>query len=334
MIRESQTPSEQRRPFGFDVVLITLVLLAFLQMILCIILVSRNIFVVHGANAGVAAAALCTFELLRRILFCHARSAFLLRFTDLTEGQIRVINGSRKENWPVYETPRTSRGVRVADVVFRKGGHIASIIFLFFFHQHVAEASLILVLSVGLLLMVSLQAAFMRWNDESRIVWYLFGSTDRIRDGKMARHNAMSASIALTWGVLIAYTLGSLFVDDKDIDLAGDLVILPLTFGDAMGEIVGTPFGRHKFSVKGLGDVNQKSLEGCGAVFLGSLIPTLIATTFYKIHEVTWVLPFLVSIITTIVETVSFRSTDNFTIPVFNCSVVLIWVQFMSFTKA
>ena len=324
--QSSPQPSTERRS---DVVLVTLLLLAFLQMILCIILVSQDIFIIHGANVGVSVAALCTFELMRRILFCHARSAFLRRFTDLTEGQILVVNSSRREDWPVYETPRTSRGIRVADVVFRKGGHIASIIFLFFFHQHVTEASLIFVLSVGMFLMVSMQAAFMCWNGAWQIAWYLFGSTDRIRDGRMARHNAISASVALTWGVLTSYTLGAIFIADEDIGLAGDLVILPLTFGDAMGEIVGTPFGKHKFSVKGLGDVNQKSLEGCVAVFLGSLIPTLIATSFYEVQQVTWILPFLISILTTIVETVSFRSTDNFTIPVLNCLAVLIWVQYI-----
>ena len=54
------------------------------------------------------------------------------------------------------------------------------------------------------------------------------------------------------------------------------VVLLPLTFGDALGEVIGTPFGRHRFKVRGLGEINQKSLEGCVAVFLGSLVPLLI----------------------------------------------------------
>ena len=318
-------------PKTHDLVLFALVTMAFLQMALCVAFVSSNLFVIDGEDAGIAAVVLCAFELTRRVLFCRARSAFLERFTDMTMEQIQIVNGPRKRGWPFEQTERTARGIRAADVVFRKGGHVVSIIFLFFFHRHVAEASLIFVLSIGVFMMITAQAVTMKWMDDSRITWYLFGATDRIRDGMMARHNALSASVSLSWGILSAYALGSTFIRRDDIDLAGDLVIFPLTFGDAMGEIVGT-FGKHRFQVRGFGDVNQKSVEGCAAVFLTSLISTLVATTFYNVHDSTWSLPFVISMVTTLVETASFRSTDNFTIPICNCAVILTWNQFKDLT--
>jgi dolichol kinase len=46
----------------------------------------------------------------------------------------------------------------------------------------------------------------------------------------------------------------------------------PLLWGDSFGEIIGSFFGKWKFNVYGLGDVNQKTVEGTFAVFLSSFI--------------------------------------------------------------
>merc|ERR1712099_192861 len=103
--------------------------------------------------------------------------------------------------------------------------------------------------------------------------------------------------------------------------------MLPLTYGDALGEILGTPFGRHKFKVRGFGEINEKSLEGCAAVFLGALLPCFIAvaTSSQPVLSITWTLPVALSVLTTLTETFSFRSTDNFVIPVCNAAFVAIW---------
>ena len=108
--------------------------------------------------------------------------------------------------------------------------------------------------------------------------------------------------------------------------------MLPLTYGDAMGEIIGTPFGGRyfwKFKVRGFGEINQKSIEGCIAVFLGALIPGFIAvgTSGVAVASATWVLPVALAALTTLTETFSFRSTDNFVIPVCNAAFVVCWWQ-------
>ena len=331
---EPCTSAPPRRP---NAILLVLVGLALAQAAACIALVASGTFEVDVSHVGIASAILIASEAARRVVFCHARSAFLRRYTDLAPAQIALVDGSRRHEWLTCETERTARGLRVADVVFRKGGHVASIFFLFLVHQYVTEASLIVVLSLGTLLMVAAQASFVAFVGDgsslSRVGCYLFGATDRIRDGRMARPNAMTASVALTWGMLAAYSTGFFFLRKPDVPLAGDLVVFPLTFGDALGEIVGTPFGRHTFRVRGLGDVNEKSVEGCVAVFLGSLVPTLLATAARPALPSAWGLAVIVSLTTTLVETISFRSTDNFTIPVSNAAAVLTWTRFRNLAR-
>ena len=98
---------------------------------------------------------------------------------------------------------------------------------------------------------------------------------------------------------------------------------------DALGEVIGTPFGRHRFKVKGLGEINEKSLEGCAAVFLGSLIPGLIVLGTGAADPcaipAAWGLAAAIAVLTTITETIAFRSTDNFVIPACNAVLVVIW---------
>merc|ERR1719353_2754684 len=89
----------------------------------------------------------------------------------------------------------------------------------------------------------------------------------------------------MMWGVLFAFLIATGGMPHSDAvpglwSLITQLVMLPLSYGDAMGEIIGTPFGGRwfwKFKVRGFGEINQKSIEGCIAVFLGALVPCLIA---------------------------------------------------------
>ena len=92
-----------------------------------------------------------------------------------------------------------------------------------------------------------------------------------------------------------------------------------LLFGDAFGEIIGAPFGKHTFSVKGLGEINKKSIEGCIAVFITTLIPSWILiyvkSDWKNEYWLYWTVV-IGSVLCVLTETFSFRSTDNFTIPV------------------
>lgn len=89
--------------------------------------------------------------------------------------------------------------------------------------------------------------------------------------------------------------------------------ILAVSWGDGSGELVGKPFGSHKYSI---GD-NERSLEGSAAVagfaLMGFCISILLFTTLNLLHA----LPFLciVTIAVMGVEAISPKWSDNFSIP-------------------
>ena len=299
-----------------------------------ILLWATGVMNVTPSDVGIAIGALFTFEAIRRILFTHLRVVYLRLVCRLSVSEIRYIDGPRIE---AREFGEGARHLKTSDVLFRKGGHVVSLLLLFLFHKHTVEEAFIVALSAGSLLIISAQTVAMgrRASDESwHVLRYLFGASDRIGDGRLAKHNAMTASVAMTLGIVTSYTIGQTTIRAADFGIASEFVILPLTFGDALGEIVGTPFGRHGFNVVGFGEVNRKSVEGCVAVFFGSCIPCLVACTITEVESETWALPFIVATATTFVETVSFRSTDNFTIPFVNSAIVVLWTQFFELTSS
>lgn len=159
----------------------------------------------------------------------------------------------------------------------------------------------------------------------------------RVRDGREAYINIRVAQTLTVLATPVCNIMLDQLTDcgpkagEVDRDIAQSmafLMFLPVALGDAMGEIVGSFYGKHKFAVKGFGEVNKKSLEGCAAVFIFSLIGTMLSTFVVWPDELTllWkiLLPICVSTLSTLTETIAFRSTDNFIIPVCNAIIVVI----------
>merc|ERR1712196_613830 len=97
------------------------------------------------------------------------------------------------------------------------------------------------------------------------------------------------------------------------------LITLPCAYGDCLAEIIGVN-GRLRFDVSGLGEKNNKSLEGMLAMFAGSVLPSLPYA-----HAVGgWPYLLIVGFFATIAETWTPRGFDNITIPVFSALGVLV----------
>ena len=98
------------------------------------------------------------------------------------------------------------------------------------------------------------------------------------------------------------------------------LSMMPLLWGDSFGEIIGSFFGKLTFQVRGLGDVNTKTVEGTLAVFASSFIAQIFMYYFmfelnsdsglFVFHAV--VVFFYTCVIAAFVESAAPRSTDNF----------------------
>jgi len=108
----------------------------------------------------------------------------------------------------------------------------------------------------------------------------------------------------------ISYTaLAYLYGTQPYIVAAG---IFPMAYGDSLAALIGMRYGKTR--------LGSKSLEGCAAMFLGSLISLLLGMAYFSsiygfgfLAQV--ILCLLVSFIVTIVEFVSPSGLDNIAVP-------------------
>jgi phytol kinase len=109
-------------------------------------------------------------------------------------------------------------------------------------------------------------------------------------------------------GLLFFVVLGLLGWAHPFVILCG---IWALANGDGMGEVIGKPFGRHKYKI-----FSQKSVEGSIGVFFGSFISFLIASVWvYTLSLQIFIIILILSIITVIIEAISWAFIDNLVIP-------------------
>jgi len=299
-------------------------------------------------EVGVALAYVVVSEATRRILWRVLRDVYCRKVLGLTRDQILDLNGTRQHLPKAWLTdlladPRRRRNIKICDVLFRKGGHIVSLLSSVLVSDLLTDdiGCLLFANTLGCLLLTA-GMALVTCNlhgPKHRTKWHclstIWGATDRIRDGRYAQQNSMLASISLTWGVTLAYFIAKAALPAEEHaaslwSFALSVVLLPLTFGDALGEIIGTPFGRHRFKVRGLGEINQKSVEGCVAVFVGALVPLIITAATMEgapILPGIWGLIPVTAVLTTLTETLAFRSTDNMVIPLCNAVLFVAWFK-------
>lgn len=174
---------------------------------------------------------------------------------------------------------------------------------------------------------------------DSWLAGHIFGGLTRARDGKYSRFNSLASSVSVNIGIIITYLMTSYLILPKllrTVEAHGPevhimiffLIYVPLIIGDTFGELIGGPYGGKYFpvfAVRGLGEINRKSVEGCLAVFVGSLVSCFVVCTAFGVIHLGWALIcLLLATVTTIVETLSFRSTDNAFIPICNCAVLVV----------
>ena len=163
---------------------------------------------------------------------------------------------------------------------------------------------------------------------------FLFGGHNRIHDRFGTHANIITA---LTVGAVrtlstsafyiyvqkdVLYDLGTnIYTDFNSIRKLFILVWIlsnnGVAFGDTAGEGVGAFLGKHRFKVCGfLGQENERSTEGCIAVFLFTTISNVMAIVFcsdllskYTLETIGLIL--ILGFGTMIFESLSFKGTDN-----------------------
>jgi dolichol kinase len=252
---------------------------------------------------------------------------------DIKEKRLIFSNRKNGFNLSYFINKYGDRKLRIVDGLSRKLLHISSGIWqLLFINLVVRDTTLSLKISLlNSLLLILLSTISYSSNKIFHLAGIMYGATSRIRDGIDGRKNSFIARLCFIHLLpifLIEYIAKQNVGDDENLIFFSFFIFLPLTVGDALGEIIGTIWGKQKIQVWGIGEINRKSVLGTVSVFLGSLVALLLIVISKKLSFEWWLLAFVVSATTTIIELFAPRSTDNFFIPVVNALVCLIFIVF------
>lgn len=212
--------------------------------------------------------------------------------------------------------------VKIMDAVNRRMGHTVINIFRIVFYVYLCDTNQLRLKTALLQLPVisCLKIATESGNRCFDIGRYIFQGS-RVFDGRYGRFNLVVVNFWAYAGRIIMFQL--LVMSTQSDEAKGVLFALsmmPLLWGDSFGEIVGSFFGKRTFQVRGIGDVNTKTVEGTLAVFASSFVAQIVvyynifgldvSTNFFTFHPL--LVFFYTCVIAAIVECAAPRSTDNF----------------------
>lgn len=254
----------------------------------------------------------------------------LLTYMKVPVTERRILFSNRKKDFDLkyFVDEYGDRSLRIADGLSRKLLHIVTgcwrLAILTFIIQDTQASFQVTVIFQ----MIAICLFFISYSSNKvfGLAGLIYGATSRIRDGVYGRKNILVAQFSfLSLFPLILledFALRDL-ADASYLLLLPSFIFLPITIGDALGEIIGTIWGKQKLRVWGIGEINRKSLLGTGSVFVGSLVPLLLIVFFNGLAWPWFFLCLSVAAATTIVELVAPRGTDNFCIPLANGMVCL-----------
>lgn len=225
--------------------------------------------------------------------------------------------------------------IKIMDAINRRTGHTLINIFRISFFLYVVPTTKLRLVTSALQLPIISTLKIL--TESGLFFWdigrYIFQGS-RVLDGRYGRFNLVVVNFWAYAGRIIMFQL--ILRRDMSEDVANVLWVLammPLLWGDAFGELVGSFYGKMKFKVRGLGEVNEKTVEGTLAVFLSSyaamlvmyyylMDPAIANESLFVFHPT--VVFLYASVLASILESVAPRSTDNFFLEV-GSLLVLLW---------
>ena len=181
---------------------------------------------------------------------------------------------------------------------------------------------------------------------------FLYGGHNRIHDRYGSHCNIITALVTGTVRTLVTtafyiyvqkdviYNVGTtLYTNFNSIRKLFILVWIlsnnGVAFGDTAGEGVGAFLGKHRFKVCGfIGQENERSAEGCFGVFIFTIISNILAIIFcsnlfyiYTLETIGLIL--ILGFGTMVLESISFKGTDNLVICMYSQAILYIYFSYI-----
>jgi hypothetical protein len=292
-------------------------------------------YTVDLAALGRVAAGIGIFYLLWGFIWYGIKSVLLRYWAGLTKDERRQVFASRMDapfDVSAMVARHSERRIRIIDMIGRRG-RFATIAAAGFFYLYLQIARTPTADFATLFLSESLfdamaigwiQLAFFYRNGVLAAAFY--GPQARIMDGVLGRANCLLIMTLWTAFKFVMVPLGTA--------LAGRFaptqfaVVFALIWGsylvtDGFAEVGGSLFGRQRIRVRGVGDVNRKSVAGIVSGFVACLVFSVGLVLLSGLPAAWMVLALVLSVANTVLELFSPRGTDDFTMATANALICL-----------
>jgi hypothetical protein len=151
-----------------------------------------------------------------------------------------------------------------------------------------------------------------------------YGPQSRVMDGVLARANCLLITTLWTVFKFVMVPLGAQLASvfpPSEFATVFALIWGSYIVTDALSEIGGALFGKQTIRVRGIGDVNRKSIAGTVIGFAGSVGFCLCVVLAHDLPPPWIVLAIVISISNTLLELFSPRATDDFTMATANALI-------------
>ena len=144
-----------------------------------------------------------------------------------------------------------------------------------------------------------------------------YGPQSRVMDGVLARANCLLITTLWTAFKFIMVPLGTKLAAVFAL-IWGSYIV-----ADALAEVGGSLFGKQRIRVRGIGDVNRKSIGGTVSGFVGALAFCLWVVTAQGLPA-PWIgLAVVIALSNTLIELFAPRGTDDFFMATANAAICL-----------
>ena len=290
---------------------------------------------ISGETIGRIVGAIFFFYVLWGFIWWGVKTLLLKYFVGFSKAERRQAFSSRmREPFDVasFTSRYSERRIRIVDMIGRRGRFItlAAAGFYYLYARVSANPSpefATFFLQDNLTDAVITSWVFLAFYYANGLLPAAFyGPQSRVMDGVLARANCLLITTLWTAFKFVMVPIGgrlaTVFPSNRFA------VVFALIWGayivtDAMSEIGGALFGQQKLRVRGIGDVNRKSIGGTVAGFAGALVFCLWIVLGQGLSA-PWIgLAVVIALASTLIELFSPRGTDDFFMATANALICL-----------
>jgi Cytidylyltransferase family len=284
-------------------------------------------------TAGRIFSGILFFYVIWGVIWWAIKAALLRWFVGFTRDERRDAFSSRMDRpYDVGDlvSRYSERRIRITDMIGRRGRFITlAAAGMYYLYLQVAQQQnddfATAFLQDNLLDAVVTQWIFLGFYHVNGLLGaFFYGPQSRVMDGVLARANCLLITTLWTLFKFVMVPIGVQLAAVYPKEEFGAVFVLlwgSYIVTDASAEIVGSLFGRQRIRVRGIGDVNRKSVAGIVGGFAAALIFCVWVVVAHGLGTPWLILALVLAISNTLLELYSPRGTDDFTMATANALI-------------